>query len=122
MQRCSSWYNLAMPTANFFYKDTEQLEKLENIASNLKKFLAEKLTCGDIALTPKEISIRFITAKGSGMIGQVEVEITAAAFKDRVEKQDQICLDITDFIKEKIPSLGEVKVWLILVELGHSWK
>jgi len=111
-----------MPTVNVFYKNKEQLEKLESIISGLKKYISEKLTCGDISLTPEEISVRFITTAERGMIGQVEVEITAAAFSERVKKQDEICLEVANYIKKKIPVVGEVKVWLILSELGHSWK
>ncbi len=56
------------------------------------------------------------------MISPIEIEITAAAYKERVEKQDQICLNIAKYLQDKDPSFGEIKVWLILTELGHSWK
>jgi hypothetical protein len=54
------------------------------------------------------------------MIGNVEVEVTAHSFKERVEKQDQICLNIVRYLQQKDTSLGEVKAWLVLTELGHS--
>lgn len=56
------------------------------------------------------------------MIGGVEVDIHAHAFQERIEKQDEICLSVMDYIQKKEPSVGAVKVWLILSELGHSWK
>ena len=65
---------------------------------------------------------RRVPRVGGEMIGSVEIEITAHSFKERVGQQDEICLKVADYIKKEEPSLGEVKVWLILAELGHSWK
>ena len=110
-----------MPTINIYFLEETKIEKLKSLTSNLKTFVAEKLTCRDIKLTPEEISVRFIHVSGGKMIGDVELEITAHAFPERVEKQDKICLDVMNYIKEKAPSIGDVKVWLKLCELGHSW-
>ena len=55
------------------------------------------------------------------MIGKVELEIKAHAFRERVEKQDEICNDVRKYIMQKNKSLGDIRVWLILNELGHSW-
>lgn len=110
-----------MPTVNVFYND-ELAKQLEELADSLKEYAAKELTCGDIKLSSDEVSVRFISSQGEGMLAPVEIEITAAAFKERVEKQDEICLNIQKFILEKVDSLQDVKVWLILTELGHSWK
>ena len=110
-----------MPTINIYYKSDSDSRKLQPFIPKLKKYLAEKLTCGDIKLTPAEISIRFILTQGGEMIGNVELEITAYAFPERVEKQDEICNEVRQYIQENYPSIGEVRVWLILAELGHSW-
>ncbi|PIR61166.1 MAG: hypothetical protein COU68_00880, partial [Candidatus Pacebacteria bacterium CG10_big_fil_rev_8_21_14_0_10_45_6] len=59
------------------------LGDLQLFIPKLKQYLADKLTCGEIKLTAKEITMRFV--------------------------------------QESIPSLGDVKVWLKLCELGHSW-
>ena len=96
--------------------------KLISLTKELKKFVAKELTCGNIRLGPEEISIRFNAVKGGGMIGDVEIEVKAHAFKERVRKQDRICLDIMNYIQRRIPSVGSVKVWLILSQLGHSWE
>ncbi len=56
------------------------------------------------------------------MIGDIELEISAHAFEERVKKQDEICLEVMNYLKNKKPSLGNVKVWLKLSELGHSWE
>lgn len=111
-----------MPTVNIYSLKQANIKDLQNLTSSLKTFLAEKLTCGDIKLTPEEISIRFIEVSGGKMIGDVELEITAHAFGERVSKQDQICLDVMNYIREKVPSVGDIKVWLKLCELGHSWE
>lgn len=110
-----------MPTVNIYFLERTNTKDLQSLISDLKTFLAEKLTCGDIKLTPEEISVRFIYISGGKMIGNVELEITAHAFPERVKKQDKICLDVMNYIKEKVPSVGDVKVWLKLCELGHSW-
>jgi hypothetical protein len=111
-----------MPTVNIYHQTSEQRAKLSSLAAELKTFVAKELTCGDITLKADEVSIRFVETIGDFMIGAVEVDIHAHAFKERVEKQDEICLRVMDYIQKKEPSLGIVKVWLVLSELGHSWK
>lgn len=108
-----------MPTVNIFH--TEKTNELNDLSNKLKPYFAEKLSCGDIILTPEEVSIRLVLIDGGDMIGNVEVEIKAHVFKERVEKQDEICNDVRNYIMKKYPSLGDVRVWLILSELGHSW-
>ena len=109
-----------MPTVNVFCKKKDN-DQLIDLFTGLKVFLAEKLTCGDIKLSPKEISIRILNIEGDNMIGKVELEIKAHAFKERVERQDEICNDVRKYIMQKNKSLGDIRVWLILNELGHSW-
>lgn len=111
-----------MPTANIFYTKEREKKNLQELALKLRPYLAEKLTCGEIKLKEDEISVRLINVDGTGMIGRIEIEITAFAFPERVKKQDKICLEIRDYIQKMYPTLGEVKVWLILAELGHSWE
>ncbi|MFA6096064.1 MAG: hypothetical protein WC788_00370 [Candidatus Paceibacterota bacterium] len=117
-----------MPTVNIFYKDLGQQKDVgrqlmsNSLKDDLKKFIAQELTCNDIKLKPEEVSIRLVNVSGEGMIGDVEIEITAHSFKDRVERQDQICLNIAKYLQKKDALFGEVRVWLILAELGHSWE
>lgn len=111
-----------MPTANVFYTKGQQNKNLRNLAIKLKPYLAEKLTCGEIKLKENEITVRLIKVDGIGMIGRVEIEITAFSFPERIKNQDKICLEVRDYIQKEYPTLGEVKVWLILAELGHSWE
>lgn len=111
----------SVPTVNIFYSN-ELPKQLEELTNSLKAYVAKELTCGDIKLNSDEVSVRFIGSHGDGMLAPVEIEITAAAFKERVERQDKICRNIQKFILDKVDSLQDVKVWLILAELGHSWK
>jgi len=109
-----------MPTVNIFSEKVNQKE-IKNLALELKPLVANKLSCGDIKLTPKEVSVRVIYIEDGNTIGKVEIEIKAHAFKERIEKQDIICNEIRDYIMKKYKSLGDVRVWLILSELGHSF-
>ena len=107
-----------MPTINIYHQN--KAEEFEGVVEKLKTFVAEKLSTNDKRLSSEEISIRLINVEGK-MIGDVELEITAHAFPERVERQDDICNEVRQFIQKEYPSLGEVRVWLILAELGHSW-
>jgi len=110
-----------MPTINIFYKDETKKEELGELAGKLKPYVAKKLSTKEKQLSPKEVSVRLIKADGGNMIGEVELEITAHAFSERVEKQDEICNEVRQYIQKEYPSFGEVRVWLVLAELGHSW-
>jgi len=107
-----------MPTINIFHQN--KAKELEKLATKLKPFVAEKLSTSRKKLSTEEISIRLINIEGE-MIGDVELEITAHSFPERVEKQDDICNEVREYIQKIHPSMGEVRVWLILCELGHSW-
>lgn len=56
------------------------------------------------------------------MIAPVEIEITAHAFPERIDKQDEICLRIRDFLKQGLRAQEDIRVWLLLPQLGHSWE
>lgn len=54
------------------------------------------------------------------MLASVEVDIAAAGFPERVERQDEICLNTRQFVLDNVDGLHDAKVWLALSELGHS--
>ena len=110
-----------VPTVNIYYKDQRLQDALEQSVSHIKYHFAKALTGKNIRLGPDEISVRFLRVGGSGMLARVEVEINAAAFEERVENQDEICLDIQKYLLG-LWKIDDVKVWLILSELGHSWQ
>ena len=77
-----------MPTVNVYFNKEEECQKFAPIVLKLKEFLAEKLSGSSIKLTSKEISVRFLSVLGGAMIGNIELEITAHAFKERIDKED----------------------------------
>jgi hypothetical protein len=111
-----------MPTINLFYQNQEHEPQLEAMTDPLKEYVAEQLTCEDITLGSDEVSVRLLRSLGKGMLADVEMDITAAPYAERVEKQDEICLNVRKFTMDQIPDVADVKVWLNLHELGHSWE
>jgi hypothetical protein len=110
-----------MPTVNIFYEHDSQQDQLKSLIPETKEFIAELLSNEDIKLGTDEVSVRVVRSSGGGMLAEIEVEVTAHAFRSRVEKQDEICLKIQDFMQKKL-SNTTVNIWLLLPELGHSWK
>jgi len=109
-----------MPTINI-YKSTKEFDaKLFSLTPSLKKLVAKELSGKSINLGVDEVSVRLINVEGLGMLAKIELEIHAAAFDERVKKQDEICLKIQAYLEEALGT--DVKVWLILSELGHSWQ
>lgn len=112
-----------MPAVELYYRKRDHEPQIEDAIDPLKVYIAEKLTCGDITLAPEEVSIRGIyVALGKGMIADIEMDITAAPFNERVDRQDEISLDVQSAAKNLIPDADDVKVWLKLHELGHSFE
>jgi hypothetical protein len=110
-----------VPTVNVFYRQEIHAARVNDFSAALKSRIARELSCGDINLSSDEVSIRLIRVFGSGMIAELEVEITAHAFRERVAQQDEICLRIRGFLQDGL-SLRDIRVWLLLPELGHSWE
>lgn len=110
-----------MPTVNIFVRSKKHRLQLNKKVAEIKSYIAHELTCGDIELDASEVSIRFIDVTGDGLIAELEVEITAHAFNERIENQDKICLDVRKYISEQLPNT-DIRVWLLLPQLGHSWE
>ena len=110
-----------MPTINIYYHDNADHTHLAKMVDGLKVTAARELSCGDINLAPDEISVRVIKVDGSGMLADVELEVTAHAFDDRVARQDDISLAMRAFVAAHLHN-KEVRVWLLLPQLGHSWE
>jgi hypothetical protein len=111
-----------MPIVNTYYSSEKQKQLCLKFLDELKSYVADLLTYGDIGLKSNEISIRLIETSREGMIADgVELEIFAHAFEDRVKRQDNICLQVREYMMKIAPELGDVRVWLVLSELGHSW-
>lgn len=110
-----------MPTVNIFHQSNDQAARIKSFMPELKSYIAKELSCGNITLGPEEVSIRLVVADSAGMIAPIEVEITAHAFDERVKKQDDICLHIRELVKQRLDK-QDVRVWLLLAQLGHSWE
>lgn len=109
-----------MPTVNVYYKSKSDLASLNRIVPRLQTYLADRLTCGEIKLRQDEVSVRLIPVQGRGMLGHVEVDITAHEFPDRVKNQDKICFDTKAWLEQETKSIKDVRVWLRLCQLGHD--
>ena len=68
------------------------------------------------------MSLRIIVSCTSLPIADTELEIKAYSYPERVQKQDEICLSIRDYIQRTCSKAGSTYVWLQLSELGHSAK
>lgn len=110
-----------MPIVNTYFTSPTHNQQITGLLPELREFLAKELSCGEISLNPNEITIRLIKTEGA-LIAPIELEIFAHAFADRVTAQDEICLKIRAFVLERLEDITDVRVWLILSELGHSWK
>jgi hypothetical protein len=99
----------------------ELLPIIQQMLEDLPLFLSQILSGDAIKLNPNEISVRVIPVTVGKMIAPIEIEIIAHAFDDRVEKQDAISSSVRMFLLEKYPACEDIRVWLQLSELGHSW-
>lgn len=111
---------LIMPTVNV-YANTRDIATLDELSPGLRQCVAEQLTCREFELTGSAVSIRAIGVDRGAMIAAVEIEMIAHAFPERVERQDEICRNVMSFVKTAAPSLTDVRAWLVLCDLGHSW-
>jgi RecA-family ATPase len=109
-----------MPTVNTYFEDEKLVPQLDAITPELKEVVAEQLTCGDRALQPNEVTVRKLLSRGKGLMADVEMDIVAAPYKERVERQDEICRFIRRFVLDNLEGVNDVQVWLPLSELGHS--
>ncbi len=110
-----------MPTINIFYHHNNDHTHLTKLVGGLKATAAKQLSYADINLAPDEISVRIIKVDAVGMLADVELEMTAHAYDVRVARQDEICLMIREYIGAHLEA-KEVRVWLLLTQLGHSWE
>jgi len=78
-----------MPAVNLYFNDEKYVVQLEKITPKLKQFIADQLTCKDISLGRDEVSIRMLQAGRKGMLAKVELDIFAAPYKERIDKQDR---------------------------------
>jgi hypothetical protein len=105
----------SMPSVNIYTKK-ECVSLLNSVLPDLRKYIANVLSCGDRSLAPAEVSLRVIVPEASLQIAEIEVEMRAFSYSTRVMNQDTICRHL----KTICPNIGSTYVWLQLSELGHS--
>ena len=110
-----------MPSVSI-YTTKERVKPLKSILNGLREFIAQELSCEDRKLVSDEISLRIIVPDASLKIADTELEIKAFSYPERVQRQDDICLSIKDYVQKNCPKSGSIYVWLQLSELGHSSK
>ena len=109
-----------MPVVNVNYQRTEDLLQLDAKTRTLTQYFSEALSCTERKLKPNEISLRYHKVEGNGMLRNVEFDIMAFAYPERVKRQDEICRDARVFIEKEVPSVAPVYVFLQLSEFGMS--
>jgi len=122
-----------MPTVNVYLSEDHPptgFEPWEENIQVLRDFVAKELTCPGRALEGREISVRLLPVRGKGMIAPIEIEIQGHAYIQRVDKSDDACVNIRNFIVEFVNKsknaqrkieTKDVEVWMLLSQLGHSW-
>lgn len=103
-----------MPTINIYGKVDTCIGK--NLVSDFKQTVADLLSCDERKLVPQEISLRLLPAETNHMLADIECDIFAAQYPQRVLKQDEICNQVRDFLIANI-AVQDAKVWLMLSEM-----
>jgi hypothetical protein len=111
-----------MPTVNIFYEREETAAKIKFLLSDLRDYLAHRLSVSDRDLSPHEVSIRMFRSDMTGMLAPIEIEVTTQAWPILVKEKGLICADIVQFLMKKNEVFTHTHVWLKLCELSHSWK
>jgi hypothetical protein len=110
-----------MPTVTIYAASRDHVEPLGALIPGLQGTVAVLLSTPDWELRPETISVRILAIDAGSMIAPIELELIGAAFPQRIERQDEICLAVRDWLRSVSPELPEARVWLLLCELGHSW-
>lgn len=107
-----------MPSATCYCSETDAARLAPHLV-RLKAFLAKELSCDARKLDSSEVSVRVIVPAHAANIAELEVEIHAHAYPERVAVQDEICRAVKKFVVD-CSGQRSVYVWLQSGELGHS--
>ena len=110
-----------VPPVNI-YTSREKVKALESALPKIRAYIAQTLSCRGRRLADNEISLRVIVPDASVPIADTELEIKAHGYHERVQRQDESCLLIRNYVQRTCPKAGSAYVWLQLSELGHSAK
>ncbi len=107
-----------MPTVNIYLSENHVQAGNRAWDDNISKFrelIAKQLSCSERQLKSNEVSIRLLMARGVDMIAPIEIDITAHAYAERVQRSDEICIAIRSIVLSSIPKANDVRVcyhWL----------
>ena len=110
-----------MPPVNVYYRNAAHEQALIDATDPLRDCVARLLSTSERSLVRDEVSVRILKSLGQGMLADIEMDIAAASNPSRIQKQDEICGSVRDFIVSQVPDLADAKVWLSLHELGYSF-
>lgn len=110
-----------MSTVNIYSQSSTARRGLVKSVDHICGKVAELLSGESRRLTHDEISVRLIDSDVLGMLAPIEEEISAQNYPERALNADRICLDMRAYMQQLLPETGDARVWLLLVELGHSW-
>lgn len=110
-----------MPTVNIYYSKKYSPDEIAPLLPLLRERVAQQLTGVERKLVPEEVSIRPLSVDAAFMIAPLEIEIKAQSYPSRVERIDEICLRLREFVLEHAVFAADASVWLQLSELGHSF-
>lgn len=111
-----------MPTVNIYASTDPLRDHLLRVVHELREFIATQLSCSERTLEPDEVTIRLMSVNGTCMIASIELDIVAHPYEERRVRMDETCNTVRLFVMERIPIAKDVRVWLSLAELGHSWE
>lgn len=95
------------------------LEEISQDAEELRSMAANELSVEEWPIDETHISLRFNSVSGA-LIGEVELELIAHQFGDRVARKDEVCSRIRSHFEKRWKR--EVRVWMHLVEMGYGTK
>ncbi len=117
-----------MPTVNIYIKSDDsntakiRMQLIHGHIKQIRNYIAEELSCSSRVLKDEEVSIRCLFVNGGAMIGDIEFDIAAYAYNERVNIQDGICNDIKVYLKKLLEPDYSIEVWLLLCEMGHGFE
>ena len=109
-----------MPTVNIYAATATLGNDVAEISDDLATTIATSLSTSGGLLDGAHVSLRVFIPNRSFMIAPIELEITAHAFPERVERQDEICGELRAWLERRLAS--ECRVWLSLNQLGYGYK
>ncbi len=112
-----------MPLAYIHCSESSIKGKVCGHLEDIKAAIAKALSCSESKPSSDDIRTRgpHLDLDFNSDTAQIEIDIFAYDFKERVERQDEIAEEIEDQII-KIVGYQEVKVFPILCKIGHSKK